>query len=424
MSPEQATGDSWTAERSVRAGLRGLRDAGGRAPIPRLVRAIDHGPARGGSRAEPSDSAGGDPGGGGTRHHPCPCQVAGRPVCHHGRVCPCPDPSGHRSDGQGHPRVTSASHERRHRRWARIGSTLVAGLVAIGLITSVRAVSSNKGAELPAAELSIRSLAVAPLENLTGDSTQTYLAQGVTDQLIANLTQIASLAVIKLPPRRGDRAPVDVARERGVDIDAVLAGSFQRAGDEVRITAQITLAGTERAIWARSYTGQLRDMLNLQDSVVRAVADTIRVSLTPRDSSRLSAAKKQIDPAAYEAYVRGASYTAGRTGRTFERRSATSGRRSGSSLPMRSPTPAYPRATPNSATLPSRARGDLPEGALGSRRLSSSILPSGRPTRTSGESTRSTPGTSPRRIGTSAAPSSSTPKPPLPTSCMRPTCRR
>ncbi len=215
--------------------------------------------------------------------------------------------------------VPSASHERRHRRWGRIGWTLAAGLVAIGLITSVRAVSSNKGAELRAAELSIRSLGVAPLENLTGDSTQTYLAQGVTDQLIANLAQIASLTVIKLPQRRGDRAPVDIARERGVDIDAVLAGSFQRAGDEVRITAQITLAGTERAIWARSYTGQLGDMLNLQDSVVRAVADTIRVSLTPRDSSRLSAAKKQIDPAAYEAYVRGASSYGRATGAGFRK---------------------------------------------------------------------------------------------------------
>ena len=215
--------------------------------------------------------------------------------------------------------ATSASDEPRHRWWGRVGWALVAGVVAIALITGVRAVSPNRGVKAPADGLSIRSLAVAPLENLTGDLAQTYLAQGVTDQLIANLTQIASLTVIKLPPRRGDRTPADVARERGVDIDAVLAGSFQRAGDEVRITAQITLASTERAIWARSYTGQLRDILNLQDSVVRAVADTIRVSLTPRDSSRLSAAKKQIDPAAYEAYVRGASSYGRATGADFRK---------------------------------------------------------------------------------------------------------
>ena len=215
--------------------------------------------------------------------------------------------------------ATSAPDERRHRWRGRVGWALAAGLVAIGLITSVRAVRSNKAAEVLAADGAIRSLAVAPLENLTGDSVQTYLAQGVTDQLIANLAQIASLSVIKLPPRRGERTPVDVARERGVDIDAVLAGSFQRAGDEVRITAQITLAGTDRAIWARSYTGQLRDILNLQDSVVRAVADTIRVSLTPRDSSRLSATKKQVDPAAYEAYLRGVSSYGRSTGADFRK---------------------------------------------------------------------------------------------------------
>ena len=213
----------------------------------------------------------------------------------------------------------AAPDVRRRRGWGRVGWALVAGLVAIGLITGVRALSRNRGVKASPAELSIRSLAVAPLENLTGDSAQTYLAQGVTDQLIANLAQIASLTVIKLPPRRGDRAPADIARERGVDIDAVLAGSFQRAGDEVRITAQITLATTERAIWARSYTGQLRDILNLQDSVVRAVADTIRVSLTPRDSSRLSAAKKQIDPAAYEAYLRGVSSYGRTTGTDFRK---------------------------------------------------------------------------------------------------------
>ena len=321
--------------------------------------------------------------------------------------------------------VPSASDERRHRRWGRIGWALVAGLVAIGLITSVRAVSSNKGAELPAAELSIRSLAVAPLENLTGDSAQTYLAQGVTDQLIANLAQIASLTVIKLPPRRGDRAPADMARERGVDIDAVLAGSFQRAGDEVRITAQITLATTERAIWARSYTGQLRDILNLQDSVVRAVADTIRVSLTPRDSSRLARQRSRSTPRRMRPTSEEVPRTAGRPGRTFERRSGYF--REAIRL---EPTYALAYTGLSSCytelgTLPSRARRrPSRRRARQPKRLSSSILPSGKPTRTSGESTTSTPGTSPRRIGISVAPSSSTPNRRYPPHGMRPTCRR
>jgi serine/threonine-protein kinase len=215
--------------------------------------------------------------------------------------------------------AAAASGERRRRGWGRVGWVLAAGLVAIGLMTGVRAFTRNRGGMASPAGRSIRFLAVTPLENLTGDPAQTYLAQGVTDQLIANLAQIASLTVIKLPPRRGDRAPADIARERGVDIDAVLAGSFQRSAGEVRITAQITLPTTERAIWARSYTGQLRNILDLQDSVVRAVADTIRASLTPHDSTRLNAAKKPIDPAAYEAYLRGASSYGRNTGADFRK---------------------------------------------------------------------------------------------------------
>jgi tetratricopeptide (TPR) repeat protein len=122
--------------------------------------------------------------------------------------------------------------------------------------------------------------------------------------VITGLAQIVALKVIRL---RDETADLALARDRGVEIDAVLRGSLQRVGQEVRITSQINSAATGQAIWARSYTGQLRDILNLQDSVVRAVADTIRVSLTSQDSFRLSAAKKPIDPAAYEAYLRGVS---------------------------------------------------------------------------------------------------------------------
>ena len=210
----------------------------------------------------------------------------------------------------------SGAHPLRRR---RVGWTLLAGVVGIGLIATVRSIRSNQGVTLTASEGSIRSLAVVPLENLTGDSAQTYLAQGVTEQLITNLAQITSLRVIKLPPRRGDRMPADVAREHGIAFDALLAGSFQRAGEELRITAQITMAATGRTIWARTYTGELRDILNLQDSVVRSVADTIRVSLTSQDSSRLSAAKKQIDPVAYDAYLRGMAAADRVTGANFHK---------------------------------------------------------------------------------------------------------
>ncbi len=211
--------------------------------------------------------------------------------------------------------ATSLSGAHRHRR-RRVGWALLAGVVGIGLITSVLAVSSKKRVEVSAAKEAIQSLAVAPFVNLTGDSTQLFLTQGITDQLITGLAQIGALKVIRL---RDQTADLELARERGVDIDAVLGGSLQRVGQEVRITAQINSAATGQAIWAGSYTGQLPDILKLQDSVVRAVADTLRVSLSSGDSTRLAAARRQVDPEAYEAYVRGVYFLGKVTGADFRR---------------------------------------------------------------------------------------------------------
>jgi eukaryotic-like serine/threonine-protein kinase len=193
--------------------------------------------------------------------------------------------------------MTSGWH--RHR---NVWRAVLAGVVAIGLLTSVQAVRSKQSAAVPAAEHSFRSLAIAPFGNLTGDASQVYLAQGITDQLITGLAQITALKVIRL---RDETADLELARDRGIDIDVVLGGSLQRVGQQVRITAQMNSATTGQAIWARSYTGHLKDILNLQDSVVRAVADTLQISLSSRDSTRLGAAKRQINPEAYEAYVRG-----------------------------------------------------------------------------------------------------------------------
>ena len=133
--------------------------------------------------------------------------------------------------------AASSSSGHRHR-WARVAWALVAvALVAVGLMTIVRAMGSKKSTVLLAADGSMRSLAVAPFGNLTGDSTQLYLAQGITDQVVTGLAQIGDLKVIRL---RNESADLEVARDRGIDIDVVLGGSLQRVGEDVRITAQIT----------------------------------------------------------------------------------------------------------------------------------------------------------------------------------------
>ena len=152
-------------------------------------------------------------------------------------------------------------------------------------------------------ERPIRSLAVAPLLNLTGDSGQIYLAQGITDQLVTTLAQIGALRVVGLKGEQSQMSGVDLAKT--YRIDAILGGSLQRAGETVRIGVQLTSASSGRALWADSYDGELRAILGLQDEVARSVADRIRVSLTAEERSRLSAARPAVSPAAYQAYVRG-----------------------------------------------------------------------------------------------------------------------
>src|SRR6185369_18004706 len=131
----------------------------------------------------------------------------------------------------------------------------------------------------------IRSLAVLPLENLSGDSSQDYFAEGMTDELITRLGQISALRVISrasVMTYRGARKPLaEIARE--LNVEAVVEGSVLRSGDRVRITAQLIEVPNERHLWAQSYEGDLRDTLALQNSVASAIAKQIQVTLKPRE---------------------------------------------------------------------------------------------------------------------------------------------
>ena len=151
----------------------------------------------------------------------------------------------------------------------------------------------------------IRSLAVLPLENLSGDS-QDYFADGMTDELITDLAQIGALRVISrtsVMSYKGARKPLpDVARE--LNVDAIVEGTVLRSGDQVRITAQLVQASADKHLWAESYQGDLRNTLSLQKQVASAIADQIRIELTPHEQAVLKNAKT-VDPEAYEDYLRG-----------------------------------------------------------------------------------------------------------------------
>jgi Serine/threonine protein kinase len=184
--------------------------------------------------------------------------------------------------------------------------------LAVGLATFVigagvaGALLSGLGADPPVTldgETPIRSLAVAPLVNLTGDSSQLYLADGVTEELIAALTQISALRVISLRERRQDQTIADLAK--GTGADAILGGALQRTGDALRITTTLSSVVTGQSLWAAKQDGDVRGILALKDRVVRSVADRIRVSLAPQERARLDASRQPVNPAAYEAYARG-----------------------------------------------------------------------------------------------------------------------
>jgi TolB-like protein/DNA-binding winged helix-turn-helix (wHTH) protein/Tfp pilus assembly protein PilF len=147
----------------------------------------------------------------------------------------------------------------------------------------------------------IRSLAVLPLVNLSGDLSQEYFADGMTDELITELASIPNLRVVSrtsVMAEKGSRLPLpDIARQ--LDVDAIVEGSIVRSGDRVRITAQLIDARTDRHLWAQSFEGSASDVLTLQDSVAQQIATQARLVLAPPSP------RPPVDPAAHDAYLRG-----------------------------------------------------------------------------------------------------------------------
>src|SRR5216684_1045059 len=165
----------------------------------------------------------------------------------------------------------------------------------------------------------IRSLAVLPLENLSSDASQDYFSDGMTDQLITELGQISELRVISrtsIMTYKGARRPLpEIARE--LNVDAVVEGTVLRSGEQVRITAQLIQADADKHLWAESYEGNLRDTLALQKKVASAIAEQIRIELTPQEQAVLKEANV-VNPEAYESYLKGRYFWNKRTADGFK----------------------------------------------------------------------------------------------------------
>jgi len=154
--------------------------------------------------------------------------------------------------------------------------------------------------------VTIRSLAVLPLDNLSGDDSQNYFADGMTDELITDLAKISALRVVSrtsvMQYKNSHKPLSQIARE--LDVDAVVEGSVLRSGQQVRITAQLIHAPADKHLWAESYQGDLRDTLALQKKVASNIAEQIRIELTPREEAALKTTGP-VNTAAYEDYLRG-----------------------------------------------------------------------------------------------------------------------
>ena len=154
--------------------------------------------------------------------------------------------------------------------------------------------------------LEIRSLAVLPLENLSRDPDQEYFADGMTDAVITDLAKIGALRVISrtsvMRYKRSQKSLPEIAKE--LNVDAVMEGSIERSGNNVRINAQLIQAATDQHLWAESYERDLHDVLRVQEEIARSIAREVQIQLTPQEQALLTKARP-VDPEAYELYLRG-----------------------------------------------------------------------------------------------------------------------
>jgi TolB-like protein/Tfp pilus assembly protein PilF len=152
----------------------------------------------------------------------------------------------------------------------------------------------------------IQSIAVLPLDDLMNDPEEDYFVEGMHEALITDLSKIGALRVISrgsvMRFKERQRSIPEIARQLGVD--GIVEGSVLGAGDRVRITAQLIHGRTDAHLWAESYTRDMRDVLDLQSEVARAIAREIRVAISAEEEVRLAAARP-VDPEAYRLYLKG-----------------------------------------------------------------------------------------------------------------------
>jgi TolB-like protein/Tfp pilus assembly protein PilF len=185
------------------------------------------------------------------------------------------------------------------RRWLGVGGFAVLALVAVAYVMT-------RSRTMDATQHKIKSLAVLPLKNLSGDPAQEYLADGMTEEIIGRLSMIRGLRVISRTSVMGFKdthvSVPEIAKTLGVD--AIVEGSVIRDGGRVRVHAQLIRAATDEHFWSQTYDRELGDALLLESEVAQAIAGRVEVTVTGAEHARLVAAR-QVSPDVYESYLKG-----------------------------------------------------------------------------------------------------------------------
>jgi TolB-like protein/DNA-binding winged helix-turn-helix (wHTH) protein/Tfp pilus assembly protein PilF len=201
------------------------------------------------------------------------------------------------------PGVTSAESKRPPSR-----AMVAGGILALFVIGTAFWLARTTPRHTSAAPR-LDSIAVLPLNNLSGDPSEEFFADGMTDQLITDLAEVGSLRVISrtsVMPYKGTKKGLpEIARE--LNVTAIVEGSVIRSGQRVRVTAQLIQAPTDQHLWAETYDRDLGDVLKLQGEVTYAIAQQVRAQLAPQQQAQLRLANS-VNPAAYDAYLRGRLY--------------------------------------------------------------------------------------------------------------------
>ncbi|MGA7914263.1 MAG: winged helix-turn-helix domain-containing protein [Candidatus Acidiferrales bacterium] len=198
--------------------------------------------------------------------------------------------------------VPVASVHRAPRAFLAVGFLSLLAVVLIVWLT-------RTGSQAISAARPLNSIAVLPLENLSGDPSEEFFADGMTDQLITDLAKVQSLRVISrtsVMQYKGTKKPLpEIARE--LNVDAIVEGSVIRSGERVRVTAQLVRASTDQHLWAETYDRDRGDVLELQGDVAESIARQVRAQLTPQQQAQLRSTHV-VNPAAYDAYLKGRLY--------------------------------------------------------------------------------------------------------------------